>query len=103
MLVYHHNCPLILNQFFKPLYSKDLERLRTRQRHISMISEMYHTASLVHDDVIDRADLRRGKESLNKVWGQRNSVLTGDFIVSISNKLLAQLDDPVVSTQQQTS
>ena len=46
MLVNHHNCPLILNQFFKPLYSKDLERLRTRQRHISMISEMYHTAML---------------------------------------------------------
>ena len=36
-----------------------------------MIAEMIHTASLMHDDVIDHADTRRGKSSINSVWGQR--------------------------------
>jgi geranylgeranyl pyrophosphate synthase len=62
-----------------------------------MISEMYHTASLVHDDVIDRADMRRGKDSLNKRWGQRNAIWAGNFVVAISNKILGQMNDPTVS------
>ena len=41
------------------------------QRQIAMITEMLHTATLVHDDVIDAADSRRGKDSVNCVWGQR--------------------------------
>lgn len=41
------------------------------QRSIAMISEMIHTASLVHDDVIDGADFRRGKTTINEVWGER--------------------------------
>lgn len=36
-----------------------------------MISEMIHTASLVHDDVIDGSDKRRGKRTINEVWGER--------------------------------
>ncbi|KAK6293262.1 hypothetical protein J4Q44_G00367630 [Coregonus suidteri] len=41
------------------------------QRSIAMISEMIHTASLVHDDVIDGSDKRRGKTTINEVWGER--------------------------------
>lgn len=41
------------------------------QRAIAMISEMIHTASLVHDDVIDGSDKRRGKRTINEVWGER--------------------------------
>lgn len=41
------------------------------QRTIAMISEMIHTASLVHDDVIDGSDERRGKRSINEVWGEK--------------------------------
>lgn len=44
--------------------------------------ELIHTASLVHDDVIDRADLRHGKASVNERYGGRNAILTGDFILS---------------------
>lgn len=44
--------------------------------------ELIHTASLVHDDVIDRADLRHGKASVNGQFGKRNAILTGDFILS---------------------
>ena len=44
--------------------------------------ELIHTASLVHDDVIDRAELRHGQSSINQKWGKRNAILTGDFILS---------------------
>ena len=44
--------------------------------------ELIHTASLVHDDVIDRADVRHGKSSINERYGSRNAILTGDFILS---------------------
>ncbi len=44
--------------------------------------ELIHTASLVHDDVIDRADVRHGKASVNEQYGGRNAILTGDFILS---------------------
>lgn len=45
--------------------------LLTSQREVAMISEMIHTASLVHDDVIDQSDFRRGKPSVNKVWNHK--------------------------------
>lgn len=41
------------------------------QRAIAMISEMIHTASLVHDDVIDGSDKRRGKGTINEIWGEK--------------------------------
>lgn len=41
------------------------------QRAIAMISEMIHTASLVHDDVIDGSDKRRGKRTINEIWGEK--------------------------------
>lgn len=44
--------------------------------------EMIHTATLLHDDVVDRADVRRGKRSVNVVWGNEASILVGDFLFS---------------------
>lgn len=41
------------------------------QRRVAMISEMIHTASLIHDDVIDQSDSRRGKQSINVIWNHR--------------------------------
>lgn len=41
------------------------------QRAVAMISEMIHTASLVHDDVIDGSDKRRGKGTINEIWGEK--------------------------------
>ena len=48
------------------LDSRTDPRLASEQRAIGLAAEMYHTASLMHDDVIDRADKRRGKHSINK-------------------------------------
>lgn len=44
-----------------------------------MISEMIHTASLVHDDVIDGSDQRRGKRTINEVWGEKKVRETKSF------------------------
>ena len=57
---------------------------------------MYHTASLAHDDVIDVADVRRGKISLNRKFGQKSSILAGNYTVAIANKILGQMEDDEV-------
>ena len=44
--------------------------------------ELLHIATLIHDDVVDDANLRRGKPSINRVWKNRVAVLMGDFIIS---------------------
>ncbi len=64
-------------------------------RHIPLASiiEFIHTATLLHDDVIDNADLRRGKESANSVWGNGASVLIGDFLFSKSFNLMVKDKD----------
>lgn len=61
------------------------------QKAIAMISEMIHTASLVHDDVIDGSDQRRGKRTINEVWGERKAILAGDFILSAASMALARI------------
>ncbi|XP_032807418.1 all trans-polyprenyl-diphosphate synthase PDSS1 isoform X1 [Petromyzon marinus] len=61
------------------------------QRRIAMVAEMIHTASLVHDDVIDKANTRRGKPAVNFKWGEKKAILAGDFILSAASVALARL------------
>ena len=61
-----------------------------------MVSEMIHTASLIHDDVIDGANTRRGKVSVNTKFGEKMSVLAADYILSCASKTLAQLGNAEV-------
>ena len=60
--------------------------------HIDQASivELIHIASLLHDDVIDKAQLRRGKPSANALWGNTVAVLLGDFLLSRAFTLAAQ-------------
>jgi octaprenyl-diphosphate synthase len=51
----------------------------------AMLVEMMHAASLVHDDVIDESDLRRGKPSVRAKWGSRRAVIAGDLLLAKSN------------------
>ncbi|HEX2526845.1 MAG TPA: polyprenyl synthetase family protein [Geminicoccus sp.] len=53
-------------------------------RHISLAAcvEFIHTATLLHDDVVDESDLRRGRSTANAVWGNKAPVLVGDFLFS---------------------
>ena len=57
---------------------------------------MFHTSSLLHDDVIDHAETRRGKQSVNTKWTSLSSIHAGVYILSISTKLLAQTNNPEV-------
>ena len=56
-----------------------------------MISEMIHTASLLHDDVLDEATTRRGKKSVNMVFTDKQTILAGDYILSKASIALARL------------
>ncbi len=64
-------------------------------RHISLASviEFIHTATLLHDDVVDDASLRRGIVSANKLWGNQASVLVGDYLFSKSFSIMVEDGD----------
>jgi octaprenyl-diphosphate synthase len=59
-------------------------------RHVGLAAavEFIHTATLLHDDVVDESDLRRGKSTANALWGNKSSVLVGDFLFSRSFRLM---------------
>ena len=61
-------------------------------RHLALAAciEFIHTATLLHDDVVDESDLRRGLASANAVWGNKASVLVGDFLFSRSFELMVE-------------
>lgn len=69
---------------------------RARQQSIAEITEMIHVASLLHDDVLDDADTRRGIGSLNFVMGNKLAVLAGDFLLSRACVALASLKNTEV-------
>ncbi|MBW3550832.1 MAG: polyprenyl synthetase family protein [Proteobacteria bacterium] len=59
---------------------------------LAAVVEFIHTATLLHDDVVDESDLRRGRSTANAVWGNAASVLVGDFLYSRSFQLMVELD-----------
>ncbi len=59
-----------------------------RQVELAACVEFIHTATLLHDDVVDESDLRRGQASANAVWGNKASVLVGDFLLSRAFELM---------------
>lgn len=56
------------------------------------IIEFIHTATLLHDDVVDESDMRRGQESVHAVWGNAASVLVGDFLYSRSFQMMVTIE-----------
>jgi len=64
-----------------------------RQRRLAEIAEMIHAASLLHDDVIDVADTRRGAKAAHKIYGNKVAVLAGDFLLARSSLMMARLGD----------
>eukprot|EP00041_Stephanoeca_diplocostata_P018102 m.375610 g.375610 ORF g.375610 m.375610 type:complete len:286 (+) comp20921_c0_seq3:299-1156(+) len=65
--------------------------IEQHQNTIARITEMIHTASLVHDDVIDEATSRRGKTSVNNLYTEKECVLAGDAILARATYLLADI------------
>ncbi|KAI3712117.1 hypothetical protein L1987_70666 [Smallanthus sonchifolius] len=71
----------------------DLEELTREHRRLAEIIEMIHTASLIHDDVLDESDMRRGQETVHQLYGTRVAVLAGDFMFAQSSWYLANLEN----------
>lgn len=63
---------------------------------LAAIIEMLHTATLVHDDVVDESGLRRGRPTANATWNNQTAVLVGDFLISRSFDLLVDLNNMVL-------
>ena len=65
------------------------------QNHIKLAAmvEFLHTASLLHDDVIDDSELRRGRETAHKIWGSKASILVGDYLFTQYMQLMIDVGD----------
>ena len=59
---------------------------------LAAVVEFIHTSTLLHDDVVDESDLRRGRKTANALWGNAASVLVGDFLYSRSFQMMVELD-----------
>ena len=71
---------------------------------LAAIIEFIHTSTLLHDDVVDESDLRRGRKTANALWGNAPSVLVGDFLYSRSFQLMVELDSmPVMRVLADTT
>ncbi|MCW8918008.1 MAG: octaprenyl diphosphate synthase [Gammaproteobacteria bacterium] len=60
---------------------------------LAAVVEFIHTATLLHDDVVDESDMRRGKETANNVWGNAPSVLVGDFLYSRAFQMMVDVQN----------
>ena len=63
----------------------------TEQTLLAAIVEFIHTATLLHDDVVDESDMRRGRETANEVFGNAASVLVGDYLYSRSFQMMVEI------------
>ncbi len=103
-----HSEVVLINQLSRYIVNSGGKRLRPvlallsahahgyrGSRHIDMaaIVELIHTATLLHDDVVDASDMRRGRETANLVWGNEASVLVGDFLYSRAFQMMVDVRD----------
>ncbi|MEO1948282.1 MAG: polyprenyl synthetase family protein, partial [Methylophilaceae bacterium] len=68
-----------------------LGTIGNQQHRLAAIIELIHTATLLHDDVVDESELRRGKSTANHIFGNAESVLVGDFLYSRAFQMMASL------------
>lgn len=98
---------VLINQLSHYIISSGGKRLRPQlvlmaanacgysgQNHITVaaIIEFIHTATLLHDDVVDASELRRGKDTANNIWGNEAAVLVGDFLYSRAFEMMVTVD-----------
>lgn len=71
--------------------------LLPQQKQLALVTEMIHTATLVHDDVIDRSNKRRGKPSVNALFGERRTIVGGDYVLAKAGAMVARLNSDEVT------
>jgi len=75
------------------LAAKALDYQEDNHLILAAVIEFIHTATLLHDDVVDESDLRRGKESANAVWGNAASILVGDYLYSSAFEMMVRTNN----------
>ncbi len=76
----------------------------TEHHELAAVIEFIHTATLLHDDVVDHSNMRRGQQTANALWGNSSSVLVGDFLYSRAFQILARRDNiPVMRVLANTT
>ncbi|WP_423062907.1 polyprenyl synthetase family protein [Candidiatus Paracoxiella cheracis] len=79
-------------------------RQDSEHHELATVIEFIHTATLLHDDVVDKSELRRGQQTANDIWGNEASVLVGDFLYSRAFQILARRDNiPVMKVLANTT
>ena len=68
----------------------------SRDVNLAGCVELIHAATLMHDDVIDNSDLRRSKKTLNNIWGNKSSILVGDYLLSRCFEMMVEDGDQEV-------
>jgi octaprenyl-diphosphate synthase len=63
-----------------------------QHHNLATIIEFIHTATLLHDDVVDNSDMRRGNETANSIWGNEASVLVGDFLYTRAFEMMVEMN-----------
>lgn len=75
------------------LTAKALNYQQDNHLVLAAVIEFIHTATLLHDDVVDESDLRRGKDTANAVWGNAASVLVGDYLYSSAFEMMVRTNN----------
>jgi len=70
---------------------------------LALAFEFMHTATLVHDDIIDQDELRRGKPALHKKWSVNDAILTGDALIALSVDLASEYGETILKTVAQSA
>lgn len=58
--------------------------------------EMFHNFTLLHDDVMDKSDTRRGRQSVHAKWDENTAILSGDTMITLATKKIAEVEDPIL-------
>jgi len=74
------------------LAAKCFDRVETAHIYASTVVELIHSATLVHDDILDEAQIRRGVPTISSIWGTEISVLLGDYLFSRAFAVIAEFD-----------
>jgi octaprenyl-diphosphate synthase len=88
-----HNGGKRLRPMLLLLAAKALGEVKPDHVVLAAVVEFIHTATLLHDDVVDESNLRRGQESANAVWGNAASVLVGDYLYSSAFEMMVQTNN----------
>ncbi|CAG8655170.1 7912_t:CDS:2, partial [Scutellospora calospora] len=95
-LTTHNDTISCKDSIYYPSFSSSGMFILPTQRRLAEITEMIHTASLLHDDVIDNSQIRRNDISANSNFGNKMTILAGDFLLARASIALARLRNPEV-------